>query len=295
MSKNVKMGRGSMKKAGILVCAVLALSLFAGCGKDEFVDPYEGMVQVESGLGTQMWVELYEELPANSISAADFTDGKYTGTAYKAEYGIDVSEHQGEIDWAAAAQDTDFAIIRAGYRGYSKGGLFEDNWFRANMDGAISEGLDIGVYFFSQATSVEEAQEEAEYLLALLADYPREAVSLPVFFDWETIAQEEARTDNVGGTLLTDCALAFCARMEEAGYDAGIYAYRALGYYSYELPRIAGYDWWIAAINNYPDFYYAHEFWQCSITGSVAGIDGDVDKNVRFVPLEPAVTEAHGN
>lgn len=111
----------------------------------------------------------------------------YTGSDYEVRRGIDVSEHQLEIDWAQAAADIDFAFIRLGYRGYTEGGLFEDPYFKANIEGAIANGLDVGVYFFSQAVNVQEAIEEAEFVLERIREYD---ISLPVVFDWEKIEGE---------------------------------------------------------------------------------------------------------
>ncbi len=282
-----------MKYKRYLAAALTLLLLLGGCSR-RTVDPYEGMVQVESGFGNKMWVTLHEDVPANDLLPEDFTEGRYTGSAYTVYDGIDVSEHQGLIDWeAVAAEGIDFAIIRAGYRGYSEGGLFVDDYFSENMNGAIENGIDIGIYFFSQAISPEEAVEEADFLVEeMLSLYTHETFALPIFYDWESIGNDSARTDGLEGEIITECALAFCARLEELGYTPGVYAYRNLGYFSYDLPRMTHLAWWVAALNDYPDFYYKHSFWQYSITGAVAGIDGDVDRNMMFVPnAEPEAAE----
>lgn len=282
-----------MRRKGFIAAALAAVLLLSlpGCsGKTK--DPYEGMVQVESGFGSLMWITPYEGVAVNDIPAEDFVNGRYVGDAYDVRHGIDVSEHQGSIDWAAVASDgVDFAIIRAGYRGYSAGGLFTDAYFDGNMKGAYDNGLDIGIYFFSQATNAAEAEEEAEYLLGLLENYPSGTVTLPVFYDWENIDTDEARTDGISGEAITECALAFTAKIAEAGYESGVYAYRKLGYFSYDLPRMTHLNWWVATLSDYPDFYYKHNFWQYSINGSVAGIQGDVDKNMMFIPQNAEIAE----
>ena len=103
----------------------------------------------------------------------------------------------GEIDWqAVASSGVEFAMIRVGYRGYSQGGLQLDERFQENMDGALAAGLDVGVYFFSQATSVLEAEEEADFVLSAIRGYP---IKYPVVFDWEFIDGAEARTDGMDG------------------------------------------------------------------------------------------------
>lgn len=281
----------------LLPILIACLLLLGGCGNSVFsgqpvatVDPYAGMVQVESGYGTKIWVREYEDVPVNPLRDVRLEEQTEivdeNGVVYDAETGIDVSEHQGEIDWAAVAEyDPAFAIIRAGYRGYGEAGkLCEDACFAANLEGALSHGIPVGIYFFSQAVSAEEAAEEAEFLLELLAGHPPAELSLPVFFDWEDISFDAARTDGLGGEALTDCVEAFCGRLGEAGYTAGVYAYRTLAYHRYDLSRISKYPLWIGALGNGPDFYYAFDIWQYSVDGQVPGIEVPVDLDVIFVP-----------
>ena len=288
-------------KMNRIVGAVCALVLaLGGCGAppppepspSPTPDPHAGMVEVPSGFGDTMWVPRREGLAVNPLTAEDFEDGAYIGADYLTRRGVDVSEHQQEIDWAAVKDSgVDFAIIRAGYRGYGEAGrLHADAFFDANMTGALSSGLDVGIYFFSQATGPAEANEEASFLLGLLDDYPPETLALPVFYDWEAIGSEAARTDGMDGETVTACALAFCRHMAAAGYRAGVYAYRQLGYYIYDLGILADYDLWIGAPGPYPDFYYSHPLWQYSFQGEVPGIDGDVDLDLLFLEKAPPET-----
>ena len=131
--------------------------------------------------------------------------------------------------------------------------------------------------------------EEAEYLLELISAYN---VTMPVAFDWENIDNDEARTDDLDGTALTDCAIAFCERIRQAGYTPAVYAYRYLAYFRYELPRLTDYQLWIGAIGDSPDFYYAHDIWQYSAEGSVGGVDGPVDLNLLFREQQPSSVQS---
>ncbi|MGI5986278.1 MAG: glycoside hydrolase [Clostridiales bacterium] len=267
----------------ILVCAMFIP--LCSCAKQSYVDPYEGMVSVCDGRGGEMWAPLYDNLQVSSFSSDDFySDGEfvdYKGIEYTALRGIDVSEHQGEINWQAVRDDgVEFAIIRAGYRGYSEGKLREDAFFRKNIEGALAAGLKVGVYFFSQAVDTEEASEEARYLLSIISDYD---LSLPVFYDWERVSNVgETRTDTVSGSTITDCCLAFCDIIEETGYEAGVYFFRGLGYHEYELGRLSELVLWVGAPGDSPDFYYKHRIWQYSYTGKVNGIEKETDLNILF-------------
>lgn len=242
-------------------------------------------MSVSDGMDGIMWVPLHEDIPASALEFSLFyQDGEYisyAGETPDTMRGIDVSEHQGVIDWPQVAADgVEFAMIRAAYRGYSEGQIFEDAFFRQNMEGAAAAGIKLGSYFFSQAISVEEAIEEAEFVIALLEGY---TLDFPVVFDWENIgAETPARTDNLDSETLTDACLAFCDTVDAAGYDSAVYFYRRLGYYEYDLSRLSGLQFWVAAPGELPDFYYEHDIWQYSFTGKVSGIETDVDLNIYF-------------
>src|SRR5699024_10816934 len=130
---------------------------------------------------------------------------------------IDVSSHQGEIDWQkVATSGVEFVFIRLGYRGYgSEGTLNLDPYFKQNLAGAKAAGLKVGIYFFSQAISVEEAREEAQFVLSYLAGTQ---LDYPVVYDWEPISGASARTDGLDSVTLTDCAITFCETVAQAGY-----------------------------------------------------------------------------
>ncbi len=230
-------------------------------------------------------VNIYPGLAVNELDAASFSvqngllsydDGKTVS-----ENGIDVSEHQGEIDWeSVAGAGIDFAFLRIGYRGYTEGNMYPDARFEENYEAARAAGIRVGVYFYSQAVSESEAAKEAEFVLQLLGE--RE-LDLPVTIDWEYADADSARTDDIGGSLLTSISDAFCSRIESAGYSAAIYFNKDTGYIHYDLGVLSDYDFWIADYSDTPVFYYAHEYWQYTDEGHVAGISETVDLNLRFV------------
>ena len=204
----------------------------------------------------------------------------YEKNGRKALTGIDVSVYQGDIDWEAVAQSgVEFAIIRLGYRGYSQGAIQLDRNFEQNMRGALEAGLDVGVYFFSQATTVLEAEEEADFVLENLRGYP---ITFPVVFDWEFVTADQARTHEMEGEALTDCVLAFCELVATAGYTPMVYFNQDIGYFYYQLDELDQYPFWLAEYDSKPDFFYDFEIWQYTHTGTVPGIQGSVDLNLAF-------------
>lgn len=195
--------------------------------------------------------------------------------------GIDVSVHQGVIDWQAVAEaGVEFAIIRAGYRGSTEGRLYEDEQFRENLQGARAAGLKVGVYFFSQALNTSEAEDEAAYVCELLDG---EALDLPVFFDWEEV-DGSTHVPSLQDVPLTDCAVTFCEAVERHGYRAGVYFNQNFGYGVLELTRLQEYTLWLAEYGETPSFAYRFDCLQYSDSGSVAGITGAVDLDLLFLP-----------
>ena len=247
------------------------------------VDPHEGQVYVNDG-ANMTWITPIEGIAVNPLLRSDFVtlDGHphYMGTDFTVERGVDLSTYQGQVNWDKAAQEIDFAILRIGYRGYTKGALRSDDTFESHYAGALRSGVAVGVYFFSQALNPQEGREEAEYVLELLQG--RE-LHLPIYFDWEDVNAADARTYGYDYANLTDSAAAFCDTIRDAGYEAGVYINRQQGYYHYDLARLSPYALWVADLNRYPDFYYAHEMWQYTFTAEVSGINGVVDMNLRFI------------
>lgn len=198
--------------------------------------------------------------------------------------GIDVSQHQGVIDWQQVAADgVQFAFIRAAYRGYGYSGrLVADANFDANMKGATENGIKVGVYIYSQAITPEEAVEEANFVLERVAPYN---VECPIVFDVETVAEPSGRMNLISPEERTNYALLFCQTIENAGYRPMIYYNTEMGAMKLDLAKLEGYDKWFAAYTDEFYYPYAYDVWQYSSKGSVAGIKGNVDLNISFVPI----------
>ena len=195
--------------------------------------------------------------------------------------GIDVSEHQGSIDWQAVAADgIDFCYLRAGWRGSSEGNITEDSTFAANFAGAREAGLDIGVYFFSQATTADEAVEEAEFVLDLLGGAD---LAYPIAFDLEPTGTGEGRADQLNREEQTEVALAFCTRIQEAGYPVIVYGNQH-DYARYDIGKLMRYGYWYSEYASVPSSGLDIAIWQYSSSGRVAGINADVDLDIDLTP-----------
>lgn len=217
----------------------------------------------------------------NPYGVNDFQyDGRNFLTCSAGDYtvGIDVSRYQDEIDWQQVADyGVAFAMIRVGYRGYGSGALAEDAYALDNLKGALDAGIQVGVYFFSQAISPEEAEEEARFVLEYIEGFE---ISMPVVFDWELPNVEEPRTQDVDARTLTDCALAFCRVIEEAGYTPMVYFNTLQSRNDLYIAELTDYPFWLALYTPRMRFPYKVEMWQYTDSGSVPGIQGNVDLNI---------------
>lgn len=216
----------------------------------------------------------------------------YTDPLYTVRQGIDISSHNGDVDWEGVAQGgIEFAVIRTGWRGYTEGSLNEDTKAKYNIDSAHENGLDVGVYFYSQAITPAEAVEEAMLCLKVLDG---RALELPIYYDWELPEQEHARTRDPDGDVLTECALAFCQTIENAGYEAGVYFYTSLALDTYDLEQLADYPFWLGQPGTVPDFPHEMGIWQYSCTGTVPGVSTVTDRNLMFIRNDPKPEETAG-
>ena len=155
----------------------------------------------------------------------------------------------------------------------------EDTLFQQNIEGALEAGLQVGVYFFSQAITVAEAEEEADFVLKRIADYE---LTMPVVYDWEYISAE-ARTAKMDRRTLTDCYLAFCGKIQEAGYTPMAYFNTYQSRSLMNLTELEAYPFWLALYSDRMTYPYRIEMWQYTDSGRVPGIQGNVDINLYFV------------
>lgn len=192
--------------------------------------------------------------------------------------GIDVSKYQGDIEWKKVAADgVEYAFIRAGVRGSTEGKLMKDENFKDNIEGALENGIETGVYFFTQAITEEEAIEEAEFVLDMIRPYN---ITYPVVLDLEEVTSANARTAGLTREEYTKNCIAFCHTIQDAGYTPMIYGNLKTFLIMLDMEQIEEYEKWFAYYNTPVYFPYEFSIWQYSSKGTVNGIKGDVDMNI---------------
>lgn len=201
----------------------------------------------------------------------------------KKKVGIDVSEHQGLIDWETVSQYVDFAIIRIGYRGYTGGSLVLDGYYANNIARATECGVPVGVYFYSQATTYEEGVEEANFVLNNLGDY---GLAYPIVLDREDPMQEDARTNDMTAEQHTQAALGFLETIAASGHRAMVYTNRTYFALYFQIEEVYKYPVWYAQYADEPDWPYEFDIWQYTESGTVPGINGPVDMNLQMMEIE---------
>lgn len=244
----------------------------------------EHVVMLDSG--QYYFLPLQEDLAMNTYIDENFIAEENGLVSYQKDgevltrKGIDVSKYQGEIDWEAVKNDgIDYAIIRVGIRGYSEGGIVEDEFFRRNIEGAIANEIPVGVYFFTQAINEAEALEEADFVIEMLQGYQ---LTYPVYLDIEDVKKESCRTNGLTVEERTNNAKVFLERIREAGYEPALYGNMKSFLLMVDLASLEQYDKWFAGYT-LPIYYpYEYKMLQYSEKGRVAGVPAAVDVNICF-------------
>ncbi len=323
----MKQAKGHLRIGALLLSLLLAASLLSSWGSVRWVakaavsmeTSHKAMsigesqlLEVQDATGSVSWSSSNPEVASVTqngvvttyqlgeavITATDASGNSASCTITSGYYwGIDVSRHNGTCDWSAiAAAGVDFAMIRAGY-GHQNYPDQVDSQLRANVEGAVANGIPFGLYFYSYATSVETASLEADYLLQILDDYVgeyQEYLVLPIAYDVE----ESSIINSLDVSTVTQMILTFCEKVREAGYQPMLYSYRSMLSTSVDLTTLleAGILIWEAYWPTTPDFTQkqslpgltgtAPDMWQYTSSGSVTGANnssGRVDLNLVYM------------
>lgn len=259
-----------------------------GDGKDEDDEKdhdEETRIQVKHSDGTKEWVDINEDISRNKYDFSKLTYQKpfmnyYEDGKLVSKCGVDISANQGDVDFdKLKSAGCDFVMLKAGARGYSSGNLVSDEYFRDNLKAAKKAGLDIGVYFCSQAVTKSEAREEADEVLDAISG---SSVKYPVVFVMENVIGDMARIEALDMADRTQIAKAFMDRVEDAGYKPMIYGDKEWLLTMVDMEDLQDYDVWFAQDSEEPEYPYEFGMWQYDTDASIKGISGDATMIMSF-------------
>lgn len=212
-----------------------------------------------------------------AISESNETETKeeYTKTV---KIGIDVSKWNGVIDWKKVADSgVEFAMIRTGYRGNTYGNIVADPYFEQNIKGALANGIEVGVYFYSQAVNEEEARQEAAWVCKLISDYN---ITYPVAYDLEEVGTN--RIKNVSYSQLNKNARAFLDYVNAKGYTGSMYGCKSYLETVWNMSLFSDCHVWLAHYTSKTTYTGRYDMWQYTESGKVNGISTSVDLNYAY-------------
>lgn len=273
----------------LAACLLTVQVLSAGMGGPGNVTETESGTRIlhfVDVFGEEYETEILEDMQSNPYKATHYSkEGeqiKYDDATYTSRLGIDVSKYQSSVNWEKVKNaGYDFTFIRLGFRGYGQAGNIKlDQKFEEHFSGASNAGLDVGVYFFSQAINEAEAVEEAEFVINSLKGRP---LQLPIVYDPESILDDVARTDDVTAEQFTKNTIAFCDTIAAAGYEPMLYCNMLWEAFELNLSELKAYPIWYADYEPVPQTPYNFTFWQYTNTGHVPGIAGEMDINLQMI------------
>jgi len=243
---------------------------------------YVALTDISYLIKTEAEIDASMEDTAVNDAAMDAEGSKEIKRLADTKFGIDVSKWNKEIDWEQVRKEgVEFAIIRAGYRGSSSGSLIVDPYFEQNIKGALDNGIDVGIYFFTQALNEREAVEEASIVLSLIKGYK---ITYPVFIDTEG-AGGNGRADKLDVLMRSKVCQAFCETIRSGGYTAGVYASKNWLNNRLDITKFSGDNViWLAEYRNEdtPTYGGTYGIWQYTSSGRINGIEGRVDFNLCY-------------
>ena len=264
-----------------ILCVVLSLIMLCGA-----LTPAV-FAAIDDPLGGRLEKNAVRDINSVQEDAGYQHADKFLGGGYTIAEMIDVSSHNGSINWSAvAASGIKYAIIRAGWRGYgSDGSLNTDKTFAENIRGAIAAGINVGVYFYTQATNNAEAVAEAEYTLGIISGYD---LKLPVAYDCEFASSGGSYTGRFYEANLTSYQIAsmcnaFCERIKAAGYDTIVYANPYMLTSKINVSALGSTPIWLASYSETAKWDGDYIMWQYTGKGTCDGITGYVDRSFYYI------------
>ncbi len=238
--------------------------------------------------GSEEWVLISPYLTKNTLDFTKMEDKaglkRYMENGRKTSYvGVDISKHTGKVYFPSLkAAGVDYVMIRLGSRGYSTGQITLDENFKENIEGAIEAQLDVGIYFYSQAISQDEAVQEANFVVQNLEPY-RGKVKYPIAFNMGFVSNDKSRIEGLSREDKTAVSVSFLDAVRAAGYVPMVYGDKEWLIKEVDLTKLQDYDVWLSQEEEIPDYPYRYAMWQYNTDGVLNGIDGGADLNICFV------------
>ncbi len=253
---------------------------------DNDMNDNEGKTQVTHADGSTEWVNINKAIKAD----------KYLDTGFQKENGImhyyengkdisfagaDISKSNGTVDFNALKKSgISFVMIKLGSRGYDTGKVTLDSSFATNIQGAEAAGLDVGIYFYSQAVTDQEAMEEVNFVIQNLKGY---TITYPVAIDMELVSNDTSRIEKLSAADKTKITATFMSGIQAAGYIPAVYGNKEWLLTKINLPSITTFKIWLSQPEDLPDYPYQFVMWQYSTNGKVNGISGDTDLDISMI------------
>ncbi len=238
--------------------------------------------------GSEEWVLISPYLTKNTFDFTKMEDKagmkRYMENGRKTSYvGVDISKHTGKVNFSSLkAAGVDYVMIRLGSRGYSTGQITLDENFKENIEGAIEAQLDVGIYFYSQAISQDEAVQEANFVAQNLEPY-RAHIKYPVAFNMGFVSNDKSRIEGLSREDKTAVSISFLDAVGASGYVPMVYGDKEWLLKEVDLTKLQDYDVWLSQEEEIPDYPYRYAMWQYNTDGVLNGIDGGADLNICFV------------
>lgn len=254
---------------------------------NENLDPSAGGTKtcITYSDGTEEWVDINPYLISNPYNNANLVNVnnimKYYDNHVNTSFvGVDLSKNDDYVDFNKLKNaGVDYVMLRIGSRGYSTGEIIEDENFSDNFARAKEAGLDVGIYFFSQAITKEEAIEEANFVINTVS---ANEIKYPVVFYMEEINSSDVRTSELNQMLRTNISISFMDTVKEAGFTPMIYGNKEYLIKKVSFGSLTNYDVWLGETGDIPDFPYEFNMWRYTNLGKIDGVAGVAHLNICF-------------
>ena len=236
--------------------------------------------------GTEEWVLITPYLPKNDYDYTNLVSQSgrmayYTDSRVTSYLGVTIDKYDDYVDFGLLRDDgIDYVMVRVGVRGYGTGTISLDEYYTDNISRANQAGLDVGIYFTSQAITVEEAMEEA---IALIAVAQENKVTYPLAIDIGFILNDTSRIEELTKAEKTEIIRTFADTIKEAGFNCVIHADKEFLIKEIDLSKFSDVDIWLDNNGDLPDYPYAFTMWEYASNGSVNGISGPADMSISFI------------